>query len=767
MSTWHPHGRGSIVRPRFDVGFATARRLIAAAGLVVVQHAAAAPIPDELLQAVRAGEPVGVIVEFDASAIDRDAARRRARLPRRVDDGAALAWRSQRYRELKDGVARSLRHPDVEDALDYSHLPMSFKRIRSEAGLRALAAQPGVAVLHANRIHRPVLAESLPLIGQPVVASADVNGNGSTVAVIDNGIDIAQPAFGGCTAVGTPAGCLVTAQESFVAAPNTAGTDHAHGTNVAAIVVGVAPQARLASLNVFASDGNGYTSDIINAINWAVSHRVELNIVAINMSLGDGSRNTRQCQRSFSNAFVTPISNARNAGISVVVAAGNNAYSNGVYADGLSSPACVPGVVSVGAVYDSAMGGLAWGGSSASACTDYSITADRVACFSNSASYLTLLAPGALITAGGHTMGGTSQATPHVAGAIAALRAAFPDETPSAIEARLTANGAVVADSRPAGGRSLPRLNLRAAARPAHDDLVNAVALSAANGSTQADNRLATREPGEPQPVALGQQSVWWRWTAAASGPVTVSTAGSNFDTELDVYTGSSVSTLTRVAGNDNASSQEATSQLRFWAIAGTTYLWAVDSADGVGGDITLSWITELADMSAALTGPATARPGDTVNYTLRLGNAGPNTATQVMASVALPAGVSVPGVPVGCVAEASTITCNAGEVTAGAFASHLLSLHVDSLGAPVSLSATVSADQPDPVPSNNAASATLSLSAVVNPVDPGASSGSSGSVADIPTLPEWGLILLAGLLLAIGLKPQRAGVSRRPHTPD
>ena len=56
-------------------------------------------------------------------------------------------------------------------------------------------------------------------------------------------------------------------------------------------------------------------------------------------------------------------------------------------------------------------------------CSDPTTAADKVACFSNGGSLVTLLAPGAMITAGGYTMGGTSQATPHVAGAIALLRA--------------------------------------------------------------------------------------------------------------------------------------------------------------------------------------------------------------------------------------------------------------------------------------------------------------------------------------------------------
>lgn len=41
-------------------------------------------------------------------------------------------------------------------------------------------------------------------------------------------------------------------------------------------------------------------------------------------------------------------------------------------------------------------------------------------------------------TAGGKTMGGTSQAAPHVSGALAVLRAAFPTESPEASVARLS-----------------------------------------------------------------------------------------------------------------------------------------------------------------------------------------------------------------------------------------------------------------------------------------------------------------------------------------
>jgi len=83
-------------------------------------------------------------------------------------------------------------------------------------------------------------------------------------------------------------------------------------------------------------------------------------------------------------------------------AAAAPARVGGSFVPGLASRACTPGVFSVGAVYDSAMGGLTWG-SAPNPCTEAAPQADPITCSSRSASLLTMLAPGALITVGGIT----------------------------------------------------------------------------------------------------------------------------------------------------------------------------------------------------------------------------------------------------------------------------------------------------------------------------------------------------------------------------
>jgi hypothetical protein len=146
---------------------------------------------------------------------------------------------------------------------------------------------------------------------------------------------------------------------------------------------------------------------------------------------------------------------ARSAGILPVVAAGND-WEDGVVA----WPACAPEAVSVGATFDRVNSDWTWWcGRTA---------ADQVACFSNNANHLTLLAPGCTIKAGVDTNGrallmcGTSQAAPHVAGAIAVLKAAVPHATPDQIVQALQQSGKPVADPRDAK-LVRPRLSLKAA----------------------------------------------------------------------------------------------------------------------------------------------------------------------------------------------------------------------------------------------------------------------------------------------------------------
>jgi subtilisin family serine protease len=225
-----------------------------------------------------------------------------------------------------------------------------------------------------------------------------------------------------------------------------------HGTNVAGIVAGVAPGTRIAALDVFTGQG-AYTSDIITGINWAINNKTSYNIVAMNLSLGvAGVKYTSECTGSWA---ATPFANARAAGIVPVVAAGNDGFT-----DGVAEPACAPGAVRVGAVYDTNVGGTYFPEFN---CGDTTTAADKVACFSNSSSLLTLLAPGVFITAAGITGYGTSQAAPHVAGAVAVLRApdAAPNDTVANTVDRLTGNGQFVTDTR--NGIVKPRLNLFAA----------------------------------------------------------------------------------------------------------------------------------------------------------------------------------------------------------------------------------------------------------------------------------------------------------------
>jgi hypothetical protein len=113
-------------------------------------------------------------------------------------------------------------------------------------------------------------------------------------------------------------------------------------------------------------------------------------------------------------------------------------------------------------------------------------------------------------------------------------------------------------------------------------------AAQAVTGTATGTTVGATKETGEPNHAGNpGGHSIWFTWTAPAAGQATVSLAGSSFDTLLGVYTGSTVSTLALVAGNDDANGT-LQSQVVFTAAAGATYRIAVDGYGGAAGSVSV-----------------------------------------------------------------------------------------------------------------------------------------------------------------------------------
>ncbi len=168
-------------------------------------------------------------------------------------------------------------------------------------------------------------------------------------------------------------------------------------------------------------------------------------------------------------------------------------------------------------------------------------------------------------------------------------------------------------------------------APPANDNFASAFTLTGDAPSTSGTNLSATREPGEPNHAGdPGGHSVWWRWTSTRTGYVSVSTAGSNFDTLLAVYTGSAVNALTLVAANDQANDTDQ-SQLVFAATAGVEYFLAVDGWAGGQGNVALALNGPLPPPQVTLftlDDSAAERPLDSARFYLSLADAQPQPVT-------------------------------------------------------------------------------------------------------------------------------------------
>lgn len=139
-------------------------------------------------------------------------------------------------------------------------------------------------------------------------------------------------------------------------------------------------------------------------------------------------------------------------------------------------------------------------------------------------------------------------------------------------------------------GNQVHTISQAQAPPPSNDAFAAASLMFGPSGSVTGGNFGATLESGEPPHAgSAGGASVRWSWEASASGPVVMSTEGSDFNTLLAVYRGSSVSALAAVAAN-NDTSGGTTSYLSFNATRGAVYRIAVDGVSGQTGEIRLHW---------------------------------------------------------------------------------------------------------------------------------------------------------------------------------
>jgi len=133
----------------------------------------------------------------------------------------------------------------------------------------------------------------------------------------------------------------------------------------------------------------------------------------------------------------------------------------------------------------------------------------------------------------------------------------------------------------------------------ANDDFSEALPLGAGLPSSRSGSTLgATKEPGEPPHAGdPGGASLWYSWTPASSGPVAIFTCFSgSFDPLLAAYTGTSIDDLTEVASDDDGAvapeCEADDGEIRFDAVAGTTYRIAVDGQAGGAGFFTLQLLS-------------------------------------------------------------------------------------------------------------------------------------------------------------------------------
>ncbi|SEG94323.1 Subtilase family protein [Nonomuraea solani] len=337
--------------------------------------------------------------------------------------------------------------------------------------LAKLAEDPRVSSIHRDRTYAPAdVSPNLALIGADKAHAANHTGAGQAVAVLDTGIDPDHPWFGNRIIAQACFSAVEPGVESLCAngRPQQIGDNAAdattakcveggvnlcdHGTHVAGIAAGsggVAPGANIVAVQVFSRVNDedtcgeptcllAYESSLRQAMDYVTA--LEQPVAAVNLSLG-GLLFEDDCDTTSDAAIFKPKIDALLAkGTATVVAAGNEFY------EGVSYPACISTAVAVGANDNS----------------------DGLADFSNRGALVDLFAPGVDIVSSvpdnaTTTYSGTSMATPHVAGALALMKAASPTTPMADLVNTLKTTGRPYVYDANGAQVTTPRLDLAAA----------------------------------------------------------------------------------------------------------------------------------------------------------------------------------------------------------------------------------------------------------------------------------------------------------------
>ncbi|MCU0625218.1 MAG: S8 family peptidase, partial [Gemmatimonadaceae bacterium] len=331
----------------------------------------------------------------------------------REDDAevsAASAAGEEGMRAMAERLSTS-HHGSVQHV--YSAALRGFSARMSAADARELARDPHVALVEEDQVmtkqvtQSPVPSWGLDRIDERARVSGSNftytnTGSGVTSYILDTGINFGHSDFGGRAVRGFDA----------INDGRNGNDCDGHGTHVAGTVggtaYGVAKRTTLVSVRVLSCSGSGSTSGVIAGVDW-VRNNARRPAVA-NMSLGGG----------ISTALDNAVTNAINAGITFVVAAGNS-NTNACNA----SPARAAAAITVGAT----------------------TSTDARASYSNFGTCLDLFAPGSSITSAWigsttatRTISGTSMAAPHVAGVAAQYLQSNGGASPSTVRNAIVGN---------------------------------------------------------------------------------------------------------------------------------------------------------------------------------------------------------------------------------------------------------------------------------------------------------------------------------------